>query len=145
MLAVGAFAVSGCGGNTKTFANQSPPPVPVNVTVYIGNGRVLVSPNNVGSGPVAFIVANHASSAESIQIEPAGSSGSQPLASTGPINPQGTASVDVDFTQQGQYTVSTGSGGNTEASNASPTSSIAPATLTIGAPRKNSRGDLEIP
>jgi hypothetical protein len=146
MLAVGAVAVAGCGGNTKTFANQTPPPTPVNVTVYIDNARVSVSPATTGAGPVTFIVTNHATKAESLQVQAAGSGGGQqPLANTGPINPQGTASVKVDLTEQGKYTVSTGSGGTTEASTASPSSSIAPATLTIGPPRPSSRGDLNVP
>jgi hypothetical protein len=145
MLAVGAIAVAGCGGNTKTFANQSPPATPVNVTVYINNARVSISPSSTGAGPVTFIVANHATTAQSLQIEPAGSSGGPPLANTGPINPQGTASVNVNFSHQGKYTVSTGAGGATEASTASPSSSIASATLTIGRPRANSRGDLNVP
>src|SRR5947209_11327758 len=140
MFAMGAIAVAGCGGNTKTFANQSPPPTPVNVTVYINNARVSVSPDNTGAGPVTFLVANHATKAESLQVQAAGSGGGQPLANTGPINPQGTASITVDFTEQGKYSVSVGSGGTTEASTASPTSSIAPATLHIGAPRPDSRG-----
>jgi hypothetical protein len=144
MLAVGAIAVAGCGGSSKRYANEAPPPTPVNVTVFIDNARVSISPNNVGAGPVTFIVANHATSSESLQIQRAGF-GNQPLADTGPINPQGTASVNVNFSHQGQYTVSTGSSGTTEASTASPTSSIAAATLTIGSARANSRGDLNLP
>jgi hypothetical protein len=144
MLAVGAVAAAGCGGNTKTFANQAPPPTPINVTVYISNARVSVSPASIGAGPVTFVVANHATTAESVQIQAAGSSG-QPLATTGPINPQGTASVNFDFNQPGRYTVATGSGHTTEASTASPSSSIASATLTIGKRRASSRGDLETP
>src|SRR5947209_3132185 len=131
MFAVGAIAVAGCGGNTKTFANQSPPPTPVNVTVYIDNARVSVSPNSTGAGPVTFIVTNHATKAETLQVQAAGSGSGQSLANTGPINPQGTASVTVDFTEQGKYSVATGSGGTTEASTAGPSSSIAPAPLMI--------------
>jgi hypothetical protein len=147
MLAVGAVAVgaAGCGGNTKTYANQAPPPVPINVTVYIDNARVSVSPNNVGAGPVTFLVANHSTSSESLQIQAANSGTGQSLATTGPINPQGTASVNVNLSKQGQYTVSVSSSGGTEASNASPGSSIGAATLTIGPPRANSRGDLNLP
>jgi hypothetical protein len=144
MLAVGAIAVAGCGGNTKTFANQPPPPTPVNLTVYIDNHRVSVSPDNTGAGPVTFIVTNHATTAESLTIQSA-DGGGQSLASTGPINPQGTAAVNVNLSHQGQYTVRIGQSGGTEASNASPSSSIASATVTIGPPRANSRGDLNVP
>jgi hypothetical protein len=138
MLAVGAIAASGCGGSTKTFANKAPPAAPVNLTVYINNARVSVSPGTTGAGPVTFVVTNHATTAQSIKIEQSG--GGQTVANTGPINPQGTAAVNVDFRQQGQYTIAVG---GTEASSAA--SSIAPATITIGPPRPSARGDLLVP
>jgi hypothetical protein len=144
MLAVGALGLSACGGSTHTYANQAPPPTTVNLTVYINNSRVSVSPSSTGIGPVTFIVANHATNAESLTIEQAGA-GSQPLANTGPINPQGTAQVNVEFKQQGDYTVAAGHGDGTEASTAALSSSIAPATIHIGAQRQSSRGDLETP
>jgi len=52
MLALGALAVSGCGGTSKG-ATTPRPPAPVNLTVYIDNSRVSVSPTTVGAGPVA--------------------------------------------------------------------------------------------
>ena len=136
------LAVCGCG-SSGSFANKPRPASPVNLTVYINNARVSVSPGSVGAGPVTFIVANHANSSQALMIDSVGSGGQ--LAKTGPINPQGTASVNVAFTKQGQYRISTGSGASTEASTASPTGSIAPATITVGPTRQNSRGDLNVP
>jgi len=144
MLAVGAVAVAGCGGTTHTYANEAPPPVPVSLTVYINDARVSVSPGEVGIGPAEFVVTNRASTAESLTVESPGPNGGQPLANTGPINPQGTASVKVDFKRQGDYKVSAAHGGSTEASTVSP-SSIAPATIHIGPQRASSRGNTLTP
>lgn len=127
------LAVSGCGGG-KTFANRPHPPVPIDLTVYINDARVSVSPRSFGAGPVRFIVANQASRAESLQVEVAGG-GSTALANTGPISPQATAQVQVDV-QPGDYTVGTASGGSTDASQ-TVTASVQPAHLHVGPPRPN--------
>ncbi len=138
VLVVGALVASGCGGGS-TFANRPRPPTPINLTVYINHSRVSVSPSSVGAGPVVFIATNAASQTESLTIKAPG--GAQTLASTGPINPQATAQVTVDFHEPGDYTVSTGKTGTSEAARASP-SSIEPATLRIGALRPNASSAL---
>lgn len=140
MLAVGAVAASGCG-SSKTYANNPGPASPVNLTVYVNDSRVSVSPSSVGAGPVVFIVTNQSSKAESLTIQSAGS-GSAALAHTGPINPQGTAQVSVNFTSPGSYTLSTGSGGATDASLAAPSSAIRPATISVGPKRASSSSNL---
>jgi hypothetical protein len=119
MLAGTLLIAGGCGGTAK-YANAPRPPVPVNLTVYIGASRVSVSPASVGAGPVVFIIANRAASAEALSVAGAGD---QPLASTAPINPQGTAQVAVNFSASGDYTVTASGGG------------IAPARIHIGAAR----------
>lgn len=132
MLAVSALAASACG-STSSGATTPRPAAPVNLTVYIDNSRVSASPTSVGAGAVAFIITNQASQAESLSIQPAGSSGSQPLANTGPINPQATAQVTVDFTSPGTYSLSTTGG------DAGGGSSIqAAASIHIGPPRSSS-------
>jgi hypothetical protein len=133
MLAVSAIAVSACGATSKG-ATAPRPPAPVNLTVYIDNSRVSVSPTNVGAGPVAFIITNQASQAESLAVLRAGSAAGQPLANTGPINPQATAQVTVDFTSPGTYALSTDGGGSGP--------SIRPASLQIGKARPNSNNQL---
>ena len=104
MLAVSALAVSACGATSKG-ATTPRPPAPVNLTVYIDNSRVSVSPSRVGAGPVAFIITNQATQAESLAILRARSAAGQALADTGPINPQATAQVTVNFTAPGLYTL----------------------------------------
>jgi hypothetical protein len=124
MLAVAALAVSACGA-TSQGATTPRPPAPVNLTVYIDNSRVSASPTFVGAGPVAFIITNQASQAESLAVQRAGNAG-QPLANTGPINPLATAEVTVNFTSPGRYALSTDGG------------SIKAASIHIGKPRPSS-------
>jgi hypothetical protein len=139
-VAVVVVAVSGCG-SSGTFANKPRPAIPVNLTVYINNSKVSLSPASVGAGEVVFIVTNQATRAESLTVHPAGN-GSQSLASTGPINPQGTGQVAVEFSKPGEYSVSTANvGGATDAA-LTEQRSIQPASLHIGAPRPSSSSQL---
>lgn len=138
-LTVTTLGVVGCG-NTTRYANKPRPALPVNLTVYISNARVSVSPSTVGAGPVVFEVTNQSNRAESISVAPTGGGGS--LASTGPINPQGTAQVAVNFTR-GEYMVSTSTGGS-DAAQAQP-DSVQAAHVHVGPSRPGSGGDLLTP
>jgi hypothetical protein len=138
ILATASLAVSACGGTGGSAATKPRPPSPVNLTVYVNDSRVSVSPASVGAGPVVFIVTNQARHAESLAISRSG--GAHPIASTAPINPQGTATVSVDF-KPGDYTIATAAHGTTDASLSQP-SSIHPASIHIGNERKSSGGDL---
>lgn len=134
IVGVTALIAAGCGGGA-TFANRPRPPVPVNLTVYVNDARVSVSPSTIGAGPMVFIVTNQGSRAESVQVAPAdATSGSQPTADTGPINPQATAMFKVDLTQ-GDYTMMTASGTTASA----PAATIQPAHLHIGPPRPSAK------
>lgn len=138
ILATSALFVCGCGGSGGAFANKPRPPAPVNMTVYIDNARVSVSPGSVGAGPVSFIVTNQANQTESMNVQSAG--GGQ-LATTGPINPQSTAQVTVDLRDPGDYNVTATSSGGSQAQQAGP-GGVQPATIHIGAPRPSSSGQL---
>ena len=142
VLAAGVLA-AGCGSGGGHFANQPRPPSPINLTVYINDQRVSISPNKVGAGPIVFIVTNQASKAVSLSVLPAGVSAAQPLADTGPISPQATAQVTVDFNSPGDFVV-TGISGTTQASEALP-SGIAPALLHIGKQRPSASNQLLSP
>jgi hypothetical protein len=137
ILGVSAIALAGCGSG-KTFANNPRPASPVNLTVYINNARVSVSPQAVGAGPVVFTITNQSARAESLAIQHKG--GSASIADTGPINPQGTAQVTVSL-GRGDYTVATTSTGTTEAAR-SAASPIHSATLRIGRPRPSASDQL---
>ena len=135
MLALSAVAAAGCG-STSSGATTPRPPAPVNMTVYVDNTRVSVSPRSVGAGPVAFIITNQAREAESLAILPARSAAGQALANTGPINPQATAQVTVNFNSPGLYTLSTSDPG------ADGGSSIRAAALRVGKARPSSNNQL---
>ena len=143
MLALTAVALAACGGGGGHFANLPRPPSPVNVTVYINDQRVSISPSAIGAGPVVFIVTNQASQAESVQILQGGASAAAPVTSTGPISPQATAQIKVSLIK-GRYTVGIGASGQTEAAQATH-SGIQPAVLRIGRPRPNASNQLMSP
>jgi hypothetical protein len=132
-----ALAISACGSAGGKAASQVRPASPVNLSVYVNDSRVSVSPRSVGAGPVVFIVTNQASHAEALAISKAGGS---TLASTAPINPQGTTQVAVDF-KPGDYTITTGAHGKTDAQLARQ-SSIRPASIHIGRKRSDSSNQL---
>jgi hypothetical protein len=140
-LAATMLFVVGCG-NTTRYANKPRPALPVNLTVYISDSRVSVSPSTIGAGPVIFEVTNQSTRAESISVSPAGGGGS--LASTGPINPQATAQVAVNFVR-GDYMVSTSTGGSgSDATQAQP-NSVQAARVHVGPSRPGSGSVLLSP
>jgi hypothetical protein len=139
MLLVAACLIAGCGNSTK-FANKPRPAIPVDLTVYINNSRVSLSPAKVGAGEVIFIVTNQADRAESLTVHPSGDSSTQ-LATTGPIQPQATAQVTVDLRRPGDYTIGTSPSGQTQAELATATK-IQPAALHIGPARPSSSNTL---
>jgi hypothetical protein len=141
ILGASVLVVSACGSSGGKLPTASTPPSPVNLAVYVNDSRVSVSPASVGAGPVVFVVTNQASHAESLAISAAGRS--QPLASTAPINPQGTTQVSVDF-KPGDYTIATAPHGSTDASLSQP-SSIRSASVHVGRKRSSSGNDVMEP
>lgn len=129
-----AVALAGCG-SAGTFANKPRPATPVDLTVYINNSRVSLSPAQVGAGEVIFIVTNQADRAETLSVQPTG--GGKALANTGPIQPQATAEVTVDLHTPGEYQLVTATGGGSQAAQAT-APRIQPAALHIGPARPNS-------
>jgi len=138
-ILVSACAVAGCGGSSGSFANKPRPPIPVNLSVYVNNERVSVSPASVGAGPVVFVVTNQANRTESITIT--SSDGAQTLGTTGPINPQATAQVTVDFRMPGFYTVGADKNARTEAARFT-RSPIQTARIHIGRQRPSASNQL---
>jgi hypothetical protein len=135
-LAIIALIVSGCGSAGGQSPSVARPPNPVNLTVYVNDSRVSVSPAHVGAGPITFVVTNQASQAEALAISRGGST----LASTAPINPQGTTQVSVDF-KPGEYTIATGARSGNDAQ-LSKQPSIRPASIHIGGERASSSNSV---
>jgi hypothetical protein len=135
---VGACTVvAGCGAAGGTAPTQPRPPSPINLTVYVNDSRISVSPSRVGAGPVVFIVTNQASKAEQLAVSRPGMS--SPIASTAPINPQGTTQVSVNF-RPGDYTIATQRHGTDAQLSRQP--SIRSASIHIGRERANGSNDL---
>lgn len=133
-LSLWVLALAGCGGGAH-FANNLRPASPVNVSVYVNDRKVAVSPGSVTVGLVTITIANQSSNAQAIQVAPAG--GSRVITSTGPISPQATDQVTVRLSS-GDYTVGTASG---PASSGTP-AGVAPGSLTVQGRRGNSNGQL---
>jgi hypothetical protein len=135
---VGACAVvAGCGAAGGTAPTQPRPPSPVNLTVYVNDSKVSVSPSKVGAGPVVFIVTNQASKSEQLAISRTGHTSQ--IASTAPINPQGTTQVAVNF-RPGDYTIATQRHGTDAQLSEQPT--IRSASIHIGRERPNGSNEL---
>ncbi|MFN8173848.1 MAG: hypothetical protein U0T02_02155 [Solirubrobacteraceae bacterium] len=127
-----AIAVAGCGAGG--YANDPRPPRPLNIGAFINGDRVTISPGRIGGGPATIVVTNQSRVSQDLSLRGARDADScTPLAaSTGPINPQGTATFKVSLTE-GACTLSTRD------------SSVAPARLEVGARRPTSQNDLLLP
>jgi hypothetical protein len=134
--AIIALILTACGSAGGQSPSVARPPNPVNLTVYVNDSHVSVSPAHVGAGPITFIVTNQARQAESLAISKGGST----LASTAPINPQGTTQVSVNF-KPGRYVIGAGAQGMNDAQR-SKQSSIRPASLHIGRERESSSNSV---
>jgi hypothetical protein len=133
VLALLVCALAGCGSSSH-FADKPHPPTPINLTVYVNDARVSVSPSSVGAGPVIFVITNQASRAVQLTVRPA--AGGASLATTAPINPQATSSISVNF-RPGTYTLGTSPNTTTLSSAA-----ISSASLHIGRSRANGNSAL---
>jgi hypothetical protein len=138
-MAITAVAVAACGSTGGKSAAVLRPPSPVNLSVYINDSRISVSPASVGAGQILFIVTNQASHSVALAI----SDGPHTLATTAPINPQGTTQVSVN-TRPGRYTIAAAAHGATEAQ-LTQHSPIAPATVHVGHARPSSGNQVNQP
>jgi hypothetical protein len=136
-LLVTALALTACGGGAH-FADRTRPSVPVNVSVYINDQKVSVSPSTVTPGTVALTITNQSSAAQSVKVLAAGGSGA--ITTTGPISPQANDQVTINLSS-GQYSIGISPNNSTEAAAATPTG-IAAGLLTVAGRRSNSNGQL---
>jgi hypothetical protein len=130
-----AMLVAGCGAS-EDYANDPRPPKPINVSVVVTDARVLVSPARPGAGPAIVTVSNQSARSRDLRLAPPENSNSACLeadASSGPINPMGTASLTVDLVE-GDCLVSAGDRDGPR-----------PATLTVGRERESSQQKLLLP
>jgi hypothetical protein len=128
VLAAGA---AGCG-SSDSYDNAARPAAPVNVAVSLTSERVAVSPDRVGAGPVVLLVANESGRSREVTLTaPSGSSGScvDGDVSSGPINPQGTARLQLPLVE-GRCVVSVAD------------DALEAAPLTVGPPRPSAQQEL---
>jgi hypothetical protein len=133
VLGVGgaALLVAGCGSGSD-YKNNPRPPSPITITAAISGKRVEVSPRRFGAGPITLVVTNQDGKSHDLvlETETGGGSGQAGIRQqTGPINPQGTASLKADL-RQGHYTVRVRSG------------AIQPASLVVGRERASAQNQL---
>ena len=128
-----ALLVAGCGTKSD-YANNPRPPSPITITAAISGNRVEVSPTRFGAGPITLVVTNQTQRLRDLVLESADQpgSGKPGLAAqhTGPINPQGTASLKADLSE-GRYTVRVRAG-----------KAIHPARLVVGRKRASAQNQL---
>jgi hypothetical protein len=137
-------AVAGGCGSGQQYANRPRPPVPIVVTAEISNSRVSVSPSRFGAGPIQLVVTNQDTKSHQLTFETnqIGGSSAGIEVTTGPINPQGTASLNAGDTDHplapGSYSVHVGPPGQLSGH-------IASATLYVGPSRPSAQNQLLLP
>ena len=133
VLVVAVLLVVGLAscGDDSDYANNPRPPEPIVISASINNGKVSVSPQSFGAGPVTLIVANETERAQEITLETDEIGGSSPgiTQKTGPINPGDTASLKADL-KTGTYRVAAGDDG------------IKAAALDVGKSRPSAQNEL---
>lgn len=114
-----------CGA--KDYKNALRPPAPINVTAYISDKAVSVSPNRFGAGPIVVIVTNQSQTSQEATFtdDPGGTLNQQ----TAPINPGETGQLKLDV-RQGNYRVKVGS------------PAIRPAPVTVGSQRESAQNKV---
>jgi hypothetical protein len=122
---------TGCGSGGG-YANASRPPAPVSVTIMLTSSRVELSPSRIGAGPTVLLIANESGRSHEVTLSPprdASRSCVTDGASSGPINPQSTARIQLPLVQGTCVVGVVGA-------------QLQPARLTVGAQRASAQQDL---
>jgi ribosomal 50S subunit-recycling heat shock protein len=129
--AAAAILIAGCGGSD--FENKARPAVTLQLSGVIAKDQVTVSPSrNLGAGPFAITLSNQTAERHTVKIE--GGTITQPPE---PVDPGDTLTIRRTL-DPGTYKVSAGS-------EAATPKEIQPATLNVGAERRDSNSDLMLP
>jgi len=97
VAALAAVAVAGCGRDD--FENDPRPPLDAEISVRIGQDRVVVSPAEFGAGPVNFTIANLADADAAVAID------GPSVAVSQEVPPGGTTTLQAELVS-GQYRAS---------------------------------------
>ena len=131
--------LAGCG-STSNRKNELRPPRAIVIAAAITSTGVEVSPTSIGAGPINVVVTNrsNASQVATIEVNDVASNPGRPQVaglrqSTGPINPQDTAQLNVVVQKDTTYTLKTDD------------DKIPPGRLNVGAQRPSAQNDLPLP
>jgi hypothetical protein len=124
-----ALGIAGCGEEDRVSRDR--PAASINVTAAIADGEIHVSPRKFGAGPIRLLVSNQTASAQELTFETGGDASGVTHTTTS-IDPDGTASLEVDVTE-GDYQISTAD------------EKVKPAAVAVGAPRPSAQNDLLLP
>lgn len=125
-----AVAIAGCGSGGD-YKNDPRPPSPINVTAYVSDKSVSVSPATFGGGPIVVIVTNQSRRSQDVtlQTDTLGSGTTGIKQTTGLINPGQTGQIKVDVAE-GSYKLAVGD------------TAIKAANVTVGPQRPSSQNEL---
>ncbi len=127
---VSVAGLAGCGD--EDFKNDPRAPLPIDLTGVIQPGRVTVSPNVLGAGPVLITISNQTDDPHSVTLS--GGSVQQRVES---VAPSDTTTIRRTLAP-GTYEVSAGE-------SAAVAKEIRPARLRVGKERASSSSDLSLP
>ena len=133
-FALASLLVLPACGDEEDHVNKDRPAESINVTAAIIDGRIQVSPDSFGAGPIRLIVTNQTDAAQVITFETDEVGGDKPgtTQKSEPITPSGTTTLEVDV-REGEYAISADDGG------------VRPARVKVGAPRPSAQNDLLLP
>ncbi len=129
LICVAGLGAGACGDDD--FKNEPRAAVPVELSGVVRPARVIVSPADVGAGPVRITISNQTSRAQTVTLH-----GDAVEERVGPVYPQDTARIQKTLAP-GRYEVRAGSADAARA--------IMPAELTIGPERPESNDRLLLP
>lgn len=122
---VAVTSLVACGEDD--FPREDRPPAPIEVTANVTDRKVVVSPSEVGAGPVTITAANQSNNPATLTFD-------GPTVATGqPIPAGGVGQMKAVF-ETGEYEVSPGE-----------ESDSLPGKFTVGAERPSSQNDLMLP
>ena len=125
LLVLAAVVAAGCG--SEDHANEPRPPVPIDLSARIDNGRVEIAPRDVGAGVATITISNQ--SADEVELS---FNGPGQDSQTDGIPAGGVSSIKLDLAE-GDYLIEPD------------VSSIASAELAVGPPRKSAQNELLLP
>lgn len=124
VAALAAVVVAGCGRDD--FDNEPRPPLAAEISVRIGDDRVVVSPAEFGAGLTNFTIANLADTEAAVAID------GPSVAESDEVPPGGTATLKAELVS-GQYRASV------EGADADPFD------FEVGPERESAQDDLLLP